>query len=273
MFTVMLTDGNNTPVTGTYSYTGDSIENVTAPASGSITFDVNGKANFELSHGQSITISGLPAGTNYNVTESNYDGYFVTTIGGSVGTIQKDTVSEVAFQNYKSNGGGGGDDKENITVKKEWKLDNGGTAADFVTIALLQDGKPYQTVLLNEENGWEYTWYGLDSRYLWTVGELGNTEGFTSSIVQEGNTFIIVNDDINPKDPPDPVNPVDPSDPQNPDDPSDPSDTDKTENLPPKTGDGSNLTLWFALLGISLLGLIMIWRIEKKIRYKPRHLK
>ena len=43
-----------------------------------------------------------------------------------------------------------------------WKLDDGGKATDSVTIVLLRDGKEYRKVELSGQNGWTYTWTGLD---------------------------------------------------------------------------------------------------------------
>ena len=69
-----------------------------------------------LKHGESVTISGLPVGTRYTVTESGADGYTVTKTG-ETGTIAEDTSAAAAFTNQKDGpppdkptppGGGGG---------------------------------------------------------------------------------------------------------------------------------------------------------------------
>ena len=82
-----------------------------------------------------------------------------------------------------------------VTVKKEWKLDDGGTRPDSVTVELLKDGEVDKTVTLNEANGWSYTWSDLSADYTWTVQEVNVPEGFTSTITQAGNVFVITNDD------------------------------------------------------------------------------
>ena len=93
---------------------------------------------------------------------------------------------EVQFENYKesssSSGGGsssggsssGGEHHyyTQITVKKVWKLDNGGKPTDYVTVVLMRNGKEYQTVELNAENGWECSWRNLNDRYDWSVKEI-----------------------------------------------------------------------------------------------------
>lgn len=59
--------------------------------------------SFSLKDGQSITISGLPAGTSYTVTEADYraEGYAVSA-AGNVGTIRANTVSKADFLNIKT---------------------------------------------------------------------------------------------------------------------------------------------------------------------------
>ncbi|MCH5210593.1 MAG: S-layer homology domain-containing protein [Oscillospiraceae bacterium] len=76
-----------------------------------------GKATFKLKDGQSKTIT-LPAGFKYTVTESNNDGYTVTTKGDTTGTIEEDVEAEVEFENHL-------DALGNLTVSKTVKGDLG----------------------------------------------------------------------------------------------------------------------------------------------------
>jgi ribosomal protein L2 len=56
-----------------------------------------------LAHGQSITITGLPAGTTYTVTESDYsDGGYTTTSTGAIGSIVTDTTQAASFTNTRN---------------------------------------------------------------------------------------------------------------------------------------------------------------------------
>jgi hypothetical protein len=56
-----------------------------------------------LAHGQSITITGLPAGTTYTVTESDYsDGGYTTTSTGATGSIVTDTTQAASFTNTRN---------------------------------------------------------------------------------------------------------------------------------------------------------------------------
>ena len=62
---------------------------------------VNGVATFTLSHGESITADGLPAGIAYEVVEAeaNQDGYD-TTASGAIGTISAEG-SHVSYVNHR----------------------------------------------------------------------------------------------------------------------------------------------------------------------------
>ncbi len=81
------------------------------------------------------------------------------------------------------------------TVLKVWK--NDGAHLDErpaeVQAALLCNGEVYEVVALNEENGWTYSWTGLDGEMEWTIVEYTVLDKYTSSVTQDGNTFIITN--------------------------------------------------------------------------------
>lgn len=205
---------------------------------GDMTF-TKGKAVFTLKGGESKTAAGLPAGIEYTVTESDNDGYTVTKTG-DVGSIHADQTTEAHFNNHKDSGGPGGDTVD-VTVKKVWKLDDGGRATELVRVALLQDGTLHDVVELTEGNGWQHTWNGLESRYSWTVEELNVPNGFTASTEKQGMTFTIINDDI-----PD-IPQIDPIQPDVPDNPE-----------PPRTGEFS-YPVWLPILAagalLAMLGL------------------
>lgn len=198
----------------------------------------NGVAVFTLKHGESVTASGLPAGIRYTVTESDNSGYTVTA-AGDTGTIEAGKTATATFHNYR--GGSGSSDNNdndddnddiNVTAQKIWKLDNGRTAPDSITVMLRKNGWEYDQAILNEQNGWRYTWYGLNSRYSWTVEEVDVPEGFTMSLRRHGHTFTIVNDDT----------PVTPGTPENPSQPGGPNASD-TPDIPgaPITPDMPNI--------------------------------
>ena len=66
---------------------------------------------------------------------------------------------------------------------------------ETIKIQLLKDGILYDTVELNEENNWRYTWDNLDNKCHWTVVEEknGDLRDYTVTMVKEGITFVITN--------------------------------------------------------------------------------
>lgn len=90
-FTVKLTDAAGNPISGVYSYAG-----LGGAASGTLE---NGAAAFELKHGQSIRIDGLPVGAQYVVEETEHKGYRVQADKPS-GTITVE-CAEARFTNTR----------------------------------------------------------------------------------------------------------------------------------------------------------------------------
>ena len=84
------------------------------------------------------------------------------------------------------------------TVKKVWEYAKN---TPDITVKLFQDGELYDTVVLNEENNWEFTWDELPNIYRWTVIEDSVPDNcyvsYTQSAVKSGNVtaelFVITN--------------------------------------------------------------------------------
>ena len=89
--------------------------------------------------------------------------------------------------------------KQQLTVRKVWD-DDGIDRPEQVTVALLREGSVAETVVLNQENHWIYTWSELDDDAVWSVEETNVPDGYTESYTTEGSTVTI----INKKDPPPP---------------------------------------------------------------------
>lgn len=85
-FTVTLTGTDGKPVSGTFG-----------TGSAAVTFDESGMATFKLKGGESKTISGLPEGVAYKVTEAPAAGYTATPEGAE-GTVTADGAT-AAFTN------------------------------------------------------------------------------------------------------------------------------------------------------------------------------
>ena len=93
-FTLTLTHPNGVTVDDTYT-----------TSVGTITV-ANGQATFTLKGGETLTISGIPTGTTYEVTETDYraEGY-TTTWQNEKGTIGNGTTATVAATNERNVGG------------------------------------------------------------------------------------------------------------------------------------------------------------------------
>lgn len=89
-FTVTLTDSSGTPLSGGYPYSGDK------------TGLIKNGGSIKLADGQYVTISDLPDGASYNVTEkeANEDGYETVSTGDS-GKIKKQETAKAGFVNNR----------------------------------------------------------------------------------------------------------------------------------------------------------------------------
>lgn len=88
----------------------------------------------------------------------------------------------------------GQDEKVDRKVLKVWD-DEGWEEhrPEEITVELLRDGEVFDIIKLTEEDGWRYTWKGLDGAHKWQVVEKDIPEGYTVSISQENTTFVITN--------------------------------------------------------------------------------
>ncbi len=92
-FTVTLTDVDGAPVTGTYPATGPE-------GALDMVLDENGQCQFQLHHGESMQIAGLPLGAAYTVTEEENVAYSSeVTQGNAEGILQRNELSSVGFTN------------------------------------------------------------------------------------------------------------------------------------------------------------------------------
>ena len=81
----------------------------------------------------------------------------------------------------------------NLTVKKEWNVSSDSDTPNEVTVELLKDKIVIETVTLNKENNWEYTWEQIEASDEYNVKEINIPEGYTPTYKQIENTFIITN--------------------------------------------------------------------------------
>ncbi len=132
-----------------------------------------------------------------------------------------------------------------------------------VTVDLLQDGSVYETIALNAENNWRYSWNELSDEYTWTVVEK-EPKDYQVSVGKEGITFVITNTYITPPD-----NPGDDDDDgggddggggNDPDGSSPPADMTIIEPIPAPTGNMLPQTgqLWWPVPLLIVAGLIFL---------------
>lgn len=175
-FTVKLTDKNDAPVSGTYS---------------GVTFGADGTAQVALKGGQSLTLTGIPMGTHYTVTEdkADQDGY-TTTATNDTGTITTST-QRVTFTNDR----GAGD----LTVSKTVSGNLGDKNKAFTFTVALDDTSINGTygdmtfidgvAEFTLKHGESATATGLPEGVKYTVVESDN-DGYT--VTKTGDTGTIV---------------------------------------------------------------------------------
>lgn len=205
----------------------------------------------------SYRLEGLSNGTAYSVSVRAFNKVGGGEIAETIGTPNAPSGGDGSG----GNGNSGNGEMVSVTVKKVWKLDDGGKATDSVTVILLRNGEEYKRVTLSGENHWTYTWKELSGKFVWSVMEENVPDGFTSRVRRSGRSFTITNDDKPaPKQPAEPASPAKPS-------------------LPDTLADAISqreaqirMTLSIAILVFSFLGMIVILR-KKRLIYKGKYRK
>lgn len=105
-----------------------------------------------------------------------------------------------------------------------------------VTVSILKNGMVQETVLLNADNNWTYSWSAPVENDIWTVVEKDIPDAYTVVIREAGNVFTITNFRAAP------------------------------EGQPPKTGDTFALRQWLTAMSLSGMMLIAIGILQKRKR-------
>jgi LPXTG-motif cell wall-anchored protein len=81
-----------------------------------------------------------------------------------------------------------------VTAAKLWN-DEGleGLRPESVTLTLYQDETTYDTVTISAENGWQYTWDGLDPTSDWHLMERSVSSGYSVTAVGDSDSFVVTN--------------------------------------------------------------------------------
>ncbi len=138
--------------------------------------------------GGSLTFSGLEDGlylVDGNAAVSNGIRYtpvpfLVIVSGGSVLSQVKSDQEPVE------------EEPVSYQVKKVWKGDDADDRPGSVAIRLLRDGQLVETVTLNANNHWTYTWEDTPG-HTWQAEEAQVPNGYQASVSQSGNTFTVTN--------------------------------------------------------------------------------
>ena len=193
-FTINLKLPGGSSLPGSYLYT-------ITRANGSIeTGNISDGGKVSLAHGDSVTISDIPAGAQYSVTETGADGNgYVTTSSDPSGEIKAGSPSKAEFTNTRFNGdllvkkvvaGNGGDENQEF----DFNITLAGTSASKKVVAQKhdKDGR-----YVEGENTWTFTGsldftlkHGeyliikdLPNGTIYTVTEKnGNGNGYTSTV-------------------------------------------------------------------------------------------
>lgn len=80
-----------------------------------------------------------------------------------------------------------------ISVTKVWKDKDQSKRPESVTMNLLQDGKIYDSIMLNNANDWKYTWKGLQAKHEYTVVEANVPGNYTALVDRENNDYTVTN--------------------------------------------------------------------------------
>lgn len=99
-FTVVLKDKNGNPLSGNYPYI--RIESDGTQTSGEISLQENGECEIQLSHKDSFTISMLPVGASYKVSETDGEGYTVSYEASDEGNLVNGDVKVTVINTRES---------------------------------------------------------------------------------------------------------------------------------------------------------------------------
>jgi ribosomal protein L2 len=191
---------------GTYAYAGNGVPDGAMKSGNSIS----------LAHGQSITITGLPVGTTYTVTEADYsgDGYTVVS-AGATSSIASNATQTAAFTNTKDGISPSEDTTGSLTISKTVTGNAADTSKRFnftLTLngatgiyAYIGHGVPDGTIISGETvslaHGQSITITGLPVGTTYTVtekeanqgGYVTSSTGASDAISEQGQTAAFVN--------------------------------------------------------------------------------
>ncbi len=80
------------------------------------------------------------------------------------------------------------------TVVKLWKGDEGkNNRPKNIEVEIFCDGTSYEKITLSQENNWSYSFTAKANGEKWTVIERNTPHGYTMTVEERGNTFLLTN--------------------------------------------------------------------------------
>ena len=132
------------------------------------------------------------------------------------------------------------DEEIQFKVLKLWKGDEGRTdRPQNIEVEIFRDGVRIETVVLSEDNHWSYSWTVMADGASWKAVEQNVPSGYTMTLEQRENTFVLTN-----------------------------ARSDQPKPLPPQTGDTSNILLYTVLMYVSGTMLIILGIVGKRKLYE-----
>lgn len=78
-------------------------------------------------------------------------------------------------------------------VLKLWEKDTSSTRPKSIKVDLICNNKVIKTITLNESNNWSYAWKDDSGKGTWKVRESNVPNGYTMTVTQAENQFVITN--------------------------------------------------------------------------------
>lgn len=80
-----------------------------------------------------------------------------------------------------------------LSVEKVWNISTDSKIPSEVSIELLKEDKVVDTIVLNNENSWNYIWKQIELDDDYSVREKNVPDGYTVTYKKDGNKFIVTN--------------------------------------------------------------------------------
>lgn len=84
------------------------------------------------------------------------------------------------------------DTEKKYTITKLWRDGASDNRPTSVTVDILKNGRVHNTVVLNQNNNWSYT-FTADTHNVWSVAERNVPPGYTVKVTEKQTSFTVIN--------------------------------------------------------------------------------